>query len=143
MPAVTVKHWFEAAHRLPHIPGKCVSLHGHSWHVEISAEAPGLQDGMVLDFGSFKRAVRDWIDLHLDHGTMLGPEDPLLPILAEHHCKTYTVPGWPTVENVAALIADRAQQILGGGFQVLAPGTRITRVHLAETHVNAATWTAP
>jgi 6-pyruvoyltetrahydropterin/6-carboxytetrahydropterin synthase len=31
--SVTIRHSFEAGHRLAHIPGKCQSLHGHSWNV--------------------------------------------------------------------------------------------------------------
>jgi len=138
--AVTVRHNFETAHRLPHLPGKCVSLHGHSWWAEITVTAPALESGLVVEFGPFKRAVRVWIDEHLDHGVMLGPDDPLLPILRTHG-KVYEVPGWPTVENVAALLADVGADALHKLRR--APGAGVTRVHVQETHVNAATWNAP
>lgn len=139
--AVTVRHNFETAHRLPHLPGKCVSLHGHSWWAEVTVEAPEPAAGLVVEFGPFKHALRDWIDTHLDHGTMLGPDDPLLPLLRGHDCKTHEVPGWPTVENVAALLAGVATDVLG--HLTRAPRARVTRVHVTETHVNAATWTTP
>ncbi|MDN3056864.1 6-carboxytetrahydropterin synthase [Streptomyces sp. SRF1] len=139
--AVTVKHNFEAAHRLPHLPGKCVSLHGHSWWAEITITAPELASGLVVEFGPFKKAVRAWIDEHLDHGVMLGPTDPLLPLLAAHDCKTHIVEGWPTVENVAGMLASVAADALL--TLVRAPGAAVTRVHVQETHVNAATWEAP
>ncbi|AEW92949.1 MULTISPECIES: 6-pyruvoyl trahydropterin synthase family protein [Streptomycetaceae] len=138
--SVTVRHNFETAHRLPHLPGKCTSLHGHSWWTEVTVEAPKLAAGLVVEFGPFKRALRQWIDTHLDHGVMLGPNDPLLPVLRSFDCKAYEVTGWPTVENVAALLADMAAGVLRD--LVRAPGARVTRVHLAETHVNAATWIA-
>ncbi|MGW6416290.1 6-pyruvoyl trahydropterin synthase family protein [Streptomyces sp. NPDC055055] len=138
---VTVRHNFETGHRLPHLPGKCQSLHGHSWWAEVTAEAPALENGLVVEFGPFKRQLRRWIDEHLDHGLMLGPADPLLPVLAPYGMKIHQVPGWPTVENVAALIGQVAQDALGD--LVRAAGARVTHVKISETHVNAATWTAP
>lgn len=136
---VSVRHNFETGHRLPHLPGKCVSLHGHSWWTEVTVEAEQLGAGLVVEFGPFKNALRAWIDQHLDHGLMLGPDDELLPLLSQHG-KTYPVSGWPTVENVAALLARVAADVLED--LVRAPGARVTRVHVVETHVNAATWTA-
>ncbi|MEV0016673.1 6-pyruvoyl trahydropterin synthase family protein [Streptomyces tendae] len=137
--AVTVRHNFETGHRLPHLPGKCQSLHGHSWWAEIAVTAPELSaGGLVVEFGPFKKELRTWIDQHLDHGTMLGAQDPLLPLLAAHGCKTYMVDGWPTVEAVAELLAHVAQDALQD--LVRAQGAYVSRVHLQETHVNAATW---
>lgn len=136
---VTVRHNFESGHRLPHLPGKCQSLHGHSWWAEVTVEADELGDGLVVEFGPFKNALRTWIDEHLDHGLMLGPDDELLPLLAPHG-KVFPVPGWPTVENVAALLGRVAGEVLQD--QARAYGARVTHVHVRETHVNAATWTA-
>ncbi|MEU1815163.1 6-carboxytetrahydropterin synthase [Streptomyces roseifaciens] len=141
MHAISVKHNFETAHRLPHLPGKCQNLHGHSWWAEVTAEAPALDGGLVVEFGPFKRQLRRWIDEHLDHGLMLGPDDPLLPVLAPHGIKIHQVPGWPTVENVAGLIARVANDALQELLR--APGAQVTRVEIRETHVNAATWRAP
>ncbi|RLU81117.1 6-pyruvoyl tetrahydrobiopterin synthase [Streptomyces griseocarneus] len=137
---VTVRHNFETAHRLPHLPGKCVSLHGHSWWVQVTVSAPEPRAGMVVEFGPFKQALRAWIDEHLDHGVMLGPDDPLVEVLRAHDCKVYEVPGWPTVEHVAALLAGVADQVLAALPR--APGARVTGVEVHETHVNAASWTA-
>ncbi|MFB8402189.1 6-pyruvoyl tetrahydropterin synthase family protein [Streptomyces sp. NPDC055912] len=137
---VTVRHNFETGHRLPHLPGKCQSLHGHSWWAEVTAEAPALDSGLVVEFGPFKKQLRRWIDEHLDHGLMLGPDDPLLAVLMPYGTKIHQVPGWPTVENVAALIARVAQDALRD--LVHAPGARVTHVKISETHVNAATWSA-
>lgn len=141
MHAVTVRHNFETGHRLPHLPGKCQSLHGHSWWMEATVEAPELAHGLVVEFGPFKKELRWWIDEHLDHGVMLGPDDPLVALLAAHGCKVHEVPGWPTVENVAGLLARVAGEALTE--LVRAPGARVTQVRVSETHVNAATWTAP
>jgi 6-pyruvoyltetrahydropterin/6-carboxytetrahydropterin synthase len=138
--AVTVRHNFETAHRLPHLPGKCQSLHGHSWWASVTAEAAELAAGTVVEFGAFKTGLRSWIDTHLDHGSMLGPDDPLVPVLLANGCKVHEVPGWPTVENVAAMLGHVAAAVLED-INPRAPGTRIVQVRVMETHVNEATWT--
>lgn len=137
---VSVRHNFETAHRIPHLAGKCINLHGHSWWATFTIAAPDLHRGAVAEFGSLKRGLRDWIDTNLDHGAMLGPEDPLLPILLDHGCKVFPVPGWPTVENVAALLARVAGDVLADLDR--APGAYVASVQVTETHVNEATWEA-
>jgi 6-pyruvoyltetrahydropterin/6-carboxytetrahydropterin synthase len=60
---------FEAAHRLPNVPGghKCARLHGHSYRVEIHVEGPvGPEDGWVMDFAEIKAAWAP-LDDQLDH----------------------------------------------------------------------------
>jgi len=97
--------------------------------------------GAIVDFGAFEHVLRAWIDRYLDHGTMLGPADPLLPLLHAERCKVYELEGWPTVENVAALLAE-----VGDGFLnelARAPGAYVASVHLAESHSNAFTWMSP
>lgn len=140
MHSISIRHNFETAHRLPHLQGKCESLHGHSWWAEVTVECQDLAAGMVAEFGPYKKALREWIDAELDHGTMLGPEDPLLPLLKAHGCKVFEVVGWPTVENVATILAYQALRVLGQ--VVRAPGARVVRVDVQETHVNKASWYA-
>lgn len=135
---VVVRHNAETAHRLLHLPGKCQNLHGHSWWIEVTVEASELAAGMVVEFGPFKAKLREWIDTTIDHGAMLGPEDPLLPILQGLGSKVHVVDGWPTVENVAAMIAKVAEDCLHE--LVRAPGARVSRVDIRETHVNGAVW---
>jgi 6-pyruvoyltetrahydropterin/6-carboxytetrahydropterin synthase len=55
---VTIRHNFETAHRLPHLPGKCQSLHGHSWWAEVTVAASELsRGGLVVEFGALKKEV--------------------------------------------------------------------------------------
>lgn len=139
--SVTVAHNFETAHRLPHIGGKCFSLHGHSWGVEVTVAAPMLdENGMVVEFGAFKRQVREWIDTHLDHGAMLGTGDPLLAVLCSMGSKVFEFEdSWPTVEATAQLLASVAAGILPSVPH--APDARVVRVDVQETAVNTASWT--
>ena len=134
----TIRHNAEAAHRLPFIPGKCENLHGHSWWFEVTVEAPELAAGIIVECGAFKAKFRQWVDEHLDHGAMLGPEDPLLPVLQGMGSKVHVVDGWPTVENVAVMVAAVATDCLQE--LVRAPGARVVRVDVQETHVNGAGW---
>lgn len=150
MTTVTVRHNFETAHRLPDLGGKCRNLHGHSWWAEITLTGRKRPDGTVLDFGVMKSELRGWIDRELDHGVMLGDADPLVPHLIEAGCKVFAfgapVHGrtlaeqlasdmrWPTVENVALLLARVATALLVPTI----PGVSVARVRVQETSVNAA-----
>ena len=130
---VSINHTFEAGHRLRHIPGKCQSLHGHSWAVEVTvAVSETKSDGTIVMFGDLKREVRAWIDANLDHGMMLGVADPILKAIeGEGKTKVFRFGlgadvrfggltnqdlardlEWPTVENVAQLIARASMQLL-------------------------------
>ncbi len=150
--SVSVRHNFETAHRLPHLAGKCVNLHGHSWWMEATVAAPRLHRGTVVEFGAFKGQVRSWIDTHLDHGAMLGADDPLAEVLTAHRSKVFRFGAsdpapaerfaeglaHPTVEAVAELLArviDQALRALSG-----AAGAFVREVVVSETHVNTAGW---
>ncbi|TMR92547.1 6-pyruvoyl trahydropterin synthase family protein [Nonomuraea basaltis] len=115
--AAQLTHIFDAAHRLPILPSKDASLHGHTWRVTISIAAATLNNGVLVEFGSFKGLMRDWIDTHLDHAALLGTADPLLPALRAEGCRVFVfdadaghASSWPTVETVTALIAHHADQ---------------------------------
>lgn len=149
---VAVRHNAEAAHRLPQLGGKCTSLHGHSWHLEVAIAVPELDSrGIAVEFAAVKSKLRAWVDTNLDHGAMLGADDPLEAVLREHG-KVFTFGSahplthdlyWPTVENVAVLLARVTAGILDqltaaqnpdGGD----PYVAWTRVQ--ETAVNSAEW---
>src|SRR5580704_11307035 len=65
---------FEAAHVLPHHPGKCRRLHGHSYRLEVAVDGPLREDGpargMVLDFDELATIVRPAILDRLDHASL-------------------------------------------------------------------------
>ena len=65
---------FEAAHVLPHHPGKCARLHGHSYRLEVALEGPlqpaGPAAGMVQDFDVIAAAVRGTVLAELDHRSL-------------------------------------------------------------------------
>jgi 6-pyruvoyltetrahydropterin/6-carboxytetrahydropterin synthase len=153
---IRVEHSFETAHRLPHLGGKCTSLHGHSWRLAVSVIAPSLSDqATVVEFGALKADIRRWIDTHLDHGTMLGVDDPLVEPLAATGCKVFRFGTgqaclaaeaealaadlmWPTVEAVAVLLRRMSQDVLAA--LPSAAGARVGQVFVRETHLNSATY---
>ncbi|GLZ37903.1 6-carboxytetrahydropterin synthase [Actinokineospora sp. NBRC 105648] len=151
---ITVEHSFEAAHRLPHLGGKCVSLHGHSWTTAVTVSAAQLSPEVtVVEFGALKARLRHWIDEHLDHGTMLGAQDQLVNPLTATGNKVFRFgleePGdtaeqfahgldWPTVEATAVLLTRVAQSALVDLPR--ADGARIDRVLVRETRLNTAVY---
>jgi len=137
---VSVQHNFETAHRLWTVPGKCQNLHGHSWKVEIMVEWTQLDArGMVIEYGELKKLFRGWIDTHFDHGTLLDGQDPLFHVFRGHDLKVYAFNGNPTVERVAAEIAEVVTEDIlpqvTNGAQV-----RLAGVTVSETATNSAFW---
>jgi 6-pyruvoyltetrahydropterin/6-carboxytetrahydropterin synthase len=66
---LTKEFTFEAAHRLPAVPGghKCARLHGHSYRVEITVRGPvDPRTGWVMDFGEMKAKFQP-LEEELDH----------------------------------------------------------------------------
>lgn len=59
---------FDAAHRLPHHPGKCRELHGHAYRLVVTVDRPvDPASGLAVDFSELKAVVkREVVDL-LDH----------------------------------------------------------------------------
>ena len=65
---------FEAAHVLPHHPGKCARLHGHSYRLDVALDGPlqeaGPAAGMVEDFEVVTRVVKATVIDELDHRSL-------------------------------------------------------------------------
>ena len=77
---IGVMRTFSAAHLLRGYQGKCESLHGHNWKVEIEVESEKLDSlGMVMDFGVLKEHL-DGVLSELDH-TLINDH----PYFEEHN----------------------------------------------------------
>jgi len=70
---------------LPHHPGKCSRLHGHSYRLEVAVAGPlqadGPARGMVVDFDEISALVRPLIVERLDHASL---NDVMPTPTAEH-----------------------------------------------------------
>jgi 6-pyruvoyltetrahydropterin/6-carboxytetrahydropterin synthase len=84
---------FSAAHNLRNFRGKCESLHGHNWKVEIVLRGTGLNEtGMLVDFGEVKQATRELL-AEVDHSYLNE-----LPFFKENN---------PSSENIARYLFER------------------------------------
>jgi len=132
---VTVKVYFEAAHRL-HNPaksdnwnqrvfGKCNNPHGHGHNYVIEAVVQGDPDpdsGYLIDMKDLKEVLNGTVVDHVDH-RHLNIEVPFLEGVI------------PTAENLARIFFERAARELPDGVELVA-----LAVH--ETERNSATYTA-
>tara|TARA_Y100000310_G_scaffold306002_1_gene346750 strand:+ start:144 stop:599 length:456 start_codon:yes stop_codon:yes gene_type:complete len=105
---------FDAAHRITRHESKCAHLHGHRYVVDIQCGAAGLDDaGRVIDFGRIKDLVGRFVDINLDHGTLLCESDaPLLKYVQEMRYKHWAFEYEPTAENLAAFLFKAAEDLL-------------------------------
>jgi len=59
---------------LPHHPGKCARMHGHSYRFDVTIagtlQARGPAQGMVVDFDEISAIVRPRVVDRLDHTTL-------------------------------------------------------------------------
>ncbi|MFD9948763.1 6-pyruvoyl tetrahydropterin synthase family protein [Nonomuraea sp. NPDC059023] len=136
---------FDAAHRLPQLDSKCANLHGHTWQVRVTIGAPHLSpDSTVVEFGTVKDLMRAWIDTHIDHATLLGKDDPLIPALRAAGCRVYEFGAdypdqmWPTAEAAAAMIAHHAHSWARAGGR---DDVHVLRVEVFTASRNSAAWT--
>lgn len=101
--SIVTEYLFEAAHRLPNHDGKCRNLHGHSYRLQIEVSGlvvhhPGHpKDGMLVDFGDLKTAIKYHIWERLDHKYL--NED--LPDI-----------GTPTAENICIWIKSQMPLVM-------------------------------
>lgn len=119
---IKIRHNMEVAHRLSLDSGKCQQIHGHGMQIELVILCVEGPNGMAvntanqpMEFGAMKKMFRQYIDGKYDHHLILNENDEwtdrlrkpfeddgdLLPGLV-------TVPGDPTVENLAKWIAEWA-----------------------------------
>ncbi|MDP2923516.1 MAG: 6-carboxytetrahydropterin synthase QueD [Candidatus Omnitrophota bacterium] len=110
---------FSAAHSLRGYKGKCESLHGHNWKVEVLASSEKLNSlGMVIDFHELKRITNKVLE-ELDHKhineleyfSKVNPSSEaiaryifskLKKIIAKQKCKLEEVLVWETENSCAA-----------------------------------------
>ncbi len=64
---VTKEFSFNSAHNLKGYGGKCEKLHGHTWTVHVTVEAPIGENGLAFDFIRLKEIVNEKAISSLDH----------------------------------------------------------------------------
>jgi 6-pyruvoyltetrahydropterin/6-carboxytetrahydropterin synthase len=92
MYSIKIEGHFSSAHNLRGYKGKCESLHGHNWKVEVEAAGDKLnKTGMLMDFKLLKAGLHKILE-KLDHKYLNK-----LPYFKKIN---------PTSENVAKFIYD-------------------------------------
>ncbi len=131
--SVTKEFRWEAAHRLMGFegeiyPGKCRHNHGHSYRAEITVERPNLLDdesaptpknrldkfGFVMDF-DLLGSLKEWIDEHWDHSTLVHPNDvDLRNFLKAQDNKMFVMPeGFSTsAESLCMFLLQKSSGLL-------------------------------
>ena len=137
---VTRQYEWDAGHRVTVHGGQCKHVHGHRYRAEVTFMLPTTPDtGMVIDFGTLKEHLSQFIDGTLDHAYIAHPADEVGALLQDLGHRVYTMPhhlGQPTAENLAQLLAE----VMDNRLDDYA-GT-VTRVVVYETPNCWATWTA-
>jgi 6-pyruvoyltetrahydropterin/6-carboxytetrahydropterin synthase len=123
---------FDYGHRVYKHESKCRHTHGHRGVVEVTAQAPGLDDlGRIIDFSVLKEKIGGWIDENWDHNFIVFRNDTALVAALTHveEGKKPFIADWnPTAENMGEYL-----------LRVVCPkvleGTRVqvTKVRLWET----------
>lgn len=99
---------FDSAHFLSGYQGKCANLHGHHWIIEACIQGKTIQTqgdkkGMLLDFGDFKKIIRNLADA-FDHAFIYEEnslKDTTISALQQENFRLISVPFPPTAENFA------------------------------------------
>ena len=112
---ITVENDFSSAHQLREYEGKCSSLHGHNWRVQLTVRARRIDSrGISIDFGQLKRILAELVEPfdHVDLNATL-PFDKINP----------------TAENIARVIFELANKALPKGVEA-------DKVVIWESHNN-------
>lgn len=121
---IKVKHTLQMAHRLHALPGKCQSIHGHTWLVILGITGATDHNGVVIDYHEVKDKWRSHLDGMFDHRLVLDQQDPIIypkrggQRITLDQRQTYwpghiLVPFQPTVENLALHIVGLAEALFG------------------------------
>jgi 6-pyruvoyltetrahydropterin/6-carboxytetrahydropterin synthase len=100
---ITVENDFSSAHQLREYEGKCSSLHGHNWRVQLTVRAGELDNrGISIDFGQMKRILAELVE-GFDHVDLnaTAPFDKINP----------------TAENISRTIFELANAKLPEGVE--------------------------
>jgi 6-pyruvoyltetrahydropterin/6-carboxytetrahydropterin synthase len=111
---------FAAAHRLENFNGKCESLHGHNWKVEVFLGGQDLNGtGLLMDFGVVKARTKEVLE-EIDH--------KYLNELAAFQDRN------PSSENLACYLYERLGAILNSDR------VKVRRVNVWESDTSCASY---
>lgn len=133
---------FEAAHLLEGYDGRCGSLHGHSYAMEVTVSCPDCirkqhDFGFVMDFKKLDKILDEYIPDHCYITNMNnGPgtaDYEISKIVESNGMRIFKMANEPSAENMINLFATDLQILVGEEFTV-------EEIKLWETTNSYATW---
>lgn len=121
---VSKEFTFDSAHHLHCYEGKCKSLHGHTYKMQVIMRGRVDERGLTIDFGDIKRIAKERVIDLLDHRYL---NDVLPPMNT-------------TAENMVVWMYE--QLLFGLKEEGLYPKVRLEEVRLWETPTSFAAVTA-
>ncbi|MCZ8517998.1 MULTISPECIES: 6-carboxytetrahydropterin synthase QueD [Paenibacillus] len=121
---VSKEFTFDSAHHLHCYEGKCQSLHGHTYKLQVIMRGKVDERGITIDFGDIKRIAKERVIDLLDHRYL---NDVLPPMNT-------------TAENMVVWIYEQLAAALKD--EALYPAVRLEEVRLWETPTSFAAVTA-
>ena len=121
---VSKEFTFDSAHHLHCYEGKCKSLHGHTYKLQVIMRGKVDHRGIVIDFADIKRIAKERIMDRLDHRYL----NEVLP------------PMNTTAENMIVWMYEQLDSALKE--EGLSPGVRLEELRLWETPTSFAAVTA-
>jgi len=138
---VTKSFTFDMAHALYGYDGMCKNIHGHTYHLFVTIQGKATQatenpkNGMLLDFGDFKKVINEVIIKSFDHALVLNGNSPHreLKILDEQFENVIYLPFQPTCENLIIHFKTLLQPYYSGD-------QRLVYLKLMETPTSYSEW---
>ncbi|SDI62507.1 6-carboxytetrahydropterin synthase QueD [Paenibacillus naphthalenovorans] len=121
---VSKEFTFDSAHHLHCYEGKCKSLHGHTYKLQVIMRGKVDERGITIDFADIKRIAKARIVDRLDHRYL----NEVLP------------PMNTTAENMVVWMYEQLRDALAS--EGLYPAVRVEEVRLWETPTSYASVTA-
>lgn len=127
MLSINRTEYFEIAHNLFPYDGKCYSLHGHSYKVNVEITGPQTVPlDMIIDFNILKQVMKDVIPDHayiydtnlLESHEVNNIIPELVPLLEKNNMKTVGYPCPTTCENLVQLWADAINKELAEKYEL-------------------------
>lgn len=137
---------FSAAHRLnKDYPGKCQTLHGHTYKGSVTIAADSLDAyDFVMDFDDLKRLFDDWVQANWDHVTLVSEMDkPLIQFLEQEQQAFFVLPNQrnTTCEALAEFLFTRFSQLLYNDTKENMHNIRLLEVRVSESDFSHAAFT--
>lgn len=128
---------FDSAHFLSGYAGKCSSIHGHRWCVQLEVMTEELctdtqNDGMYVDFHNLKIDLKEQTD-YFDHALIIEKgtlKEKTLEALREEMFHIVELDFRPTAENLSRYFYDKMKAL----------GYGVRRLTVYETPANCASY---